>query len=344
MDRCHFVLVESDVASILLVSITRYFFFGEKMKLYLVLIFYLCEVSLLVCSGSVFGTDQSGLDCFFVKLNSNFSKFDRILNIGDISISGPFTASRSLNNKNYLVTYHTFDSLGVPHYFLLNIDISQKAKVIENVTLNGPGVGSFFKIVEDEKQGLIGIRESLHPGSTLEVASINRTNGLMKSIGFYPYGEYSLVMTFARQRRLFYNLIDSYRFCAIDVDTGRLDVDTMIPGEYLIYAIVYDSIKDRLLTIVTIENSWVLAEMKIENSSSTISFQRIGNSSIPMSKGYLWTNTYTLALTQRQLMTLWDFSNEDTYILITFDIDSGDIIQKQTISNANYLNNLVYFD
>jgi hypothetical protein len=153
-------------------------------------------------------------------------------------------------------------------------------------------------------------------------------------------------MTFARQRRLFYNIMDSYLFCGINIENGNLDVKINVPNEYLIYAIIYDSIKDQLLSIIyssIIEkNGWNIAKILLENNSTTMQFQRIGKSIIPMKGKYLWSTTYTLALKERQWITLWDDS--DNKIIFTFDIDNGNIIQNQTINNSRDLNNLVYFD
>ncbi|CAF1153779.1 unnamed protein product, partial [Rotaria sordida] len=71
---------------------------------------------------------------------------------------------------------------------------------------------------------------------SLEVAKINQTTGLMKTIGIYPVGTFSVVMAYALKRRLYYNIIDSTLY-SINIDTGGLDVNIEIPIDYTIYAI-----------------------------------------------------------------------------------------------------------
>jgi hypothetical protein len=296
--------------------------------------------------GHLYGINRPSLTASFVEIPNNSTKSNDLLNLGRISISGGATAMKTINNENYVVAYHTSDSFGVPHYFILTIDITNTPKVKSNLTINGPGLGSFWQIADDEKQ-IVGIRESLQSGASLELATIDQTIGKVKTVGLYPYGSYSLVMGFARQRRLYYNLIDG-KFCGINVDTGKLDVNIRLTNDYMIYAIVYDEIKDRLISIVysstVVEKAWFIANIIIENNSK-IKFERIGKSIIPMEGRYFWSTTYTLALKERQWITLWDDSQVgDNGVLITFDIDNGDIIEKQIINNSKYLNNLVYFD
>lgn len=315
-------------------------------RLFLFLFFNKTVFSLY--NGRLYAIDRSSIIASFVQIENNSTKYNHLINLGRATVSGPATATKSLDNENYLVTYSIYDSLGVPHFYFLTIDINNKTKIKSNLTLNGPGIGSFWQIGDDQKQ-IVGIRESFHSGASLELASINQTNGQMKTIGLYPYGSYSLVMAFARERRLYYNLINSYLFCAVNIDTGLLDVEINLPNDYSIYAIVYDSIKDQLLSIVysstVIDKAWFIAKILIENNSSTMKFQRIGTSSIPMTGKYFWSTTYTLALKERQWITSWDDSEQqDNSVIITFDIDSGNIIQNQTINNSKDLKNLVYFD
>ncbi len=132
-------------------------------------------------------------------------------------------------------------------------------------------------------------------------------------------------MSFARQRRLYYNLINSNLFCGINVDTGKLDINIKVPNDYSIYGLVYDSIKDRLISLVysstVVQNGWFIATIVIENNS-TMKFERIGKSFIPMGEKYLWSTTYTLALKERQWLTLWSTNDtEDRNTFILFDID-----------------------
>lgn len=324
----------------------------ENLFIVLLLIYLNVNISLSY-KGNLYGIDQTLIrESSFIQIKNNSPNFDHLLNLGDVSISGPVTAMKTVNNENYIVTYHISDSKGVPHYFILTINIKDSPKITNNVTINGPGYGSFWQISDDEKQ-IFGIRESAHPSASLEVATIDHITGKVETVGLYPFGEYSLVMGFARQRRIYYNIIDSYTdsylFCGINVDNGNLDINIKIPDDYLIYALIYDSIKDRLISIVysskVVQNSWFLATIIIDKNSSTMEFERIGNATIPMGENYLWSTTYTLALNERQWLTLWSNTDtEDDRTLIIFDIDDGHIVQKQIINHSKYLNNLVYFD
>jgi hypothetical protein len=324
------------------------FIFKMKMKLIFLILFFLNEKVFSLSKGRLYGIDKSSSIASFVYIENNSRKYDRLINIGKGTFPGPATATKSIDNQYYIITYTIFDSFAVPHYYILTIDVKNKTKIESNLTLNGPGIGSFWQIGDDEKE-IVGIRESFHSGASLELASINKTNGYIKTIGLYPYGSYSLIMTFARQRRLFYNIMNSNLFCGINIDNGNLDIQINVPNEYSIYAIVYDEIKDQLLSIVysaIIEkDSWFIAKIIIENNSTKIKFERIGKSIIPMKGKYSWSTTYTLALKERQWITLWnDSDDENNNIIFIFDIDNGNIIQNQTINHSKYLNNLVYFD
>jgi hypothetical protein len=57
-------------------------------------------------------------------------------------------------------------------------------------------------------------------------------------------------MSFARQRRLYYNLINSNLFCGINVDTEKLDINIKMLNNYLIYALINNSMKNRLISLV----------------------------------------------------------------------------------------------
>ncbi|CAF1403701.1 unnamed protein product [Rotaria sordida] len=200
-----------------------------------------------------------------------------------------------------------------------------------------------YQIAAINDNDIIGIRESFHPGSTLEVAKINQTNGLMKTIGTYPYGSYSLVMTYASKRRLYYNIIESTLY-AVNVDTGNLYVNIQIPNDYLIYALDYDSINDRLTALVyssSITNGWILTQMII-TTEKEIQFDRIGKTVIPFEK-YLWTTTYIINSNEHSWMAIWSVKNSNASIFILFNIDTGEIIEKWEISSKN-LGNLVCFD
>ncbi|CAF1403692.1 unnamed protein product [Rotaria sordida] len=289
----------------------------------------------------LYAIDQSSIEIKLIEIN-NSSSYNPILNLGRSTFSGKATSTK-IGNHNYVSTYHNFNSLGVPHYFLLIIDIDLKSIKL-NLTLNEKyGSGSFWQIAAINDNDIIGIRESMHPGSTLEVARINQTNGLMKTIGTYPYGSYSLVMTYASKRRLYYNVIESTLY-AVNVDTGNLDVSIQTPNDYLIYALDYDSINDRLIALVyssSITNGWVLTQLII-TAEKEIQFNRIGKTVIPFEK-YLWTTTYTINSNEHSWMTIWSVKNSNTSIFISFNIDNGEIIEKWEISSKD-LGNLVCFN
>ncbi|CAF1232315.1 unnamed protein product [Adineta ricciae] len=307
-----------------------------------------CVNITLAFQGRLFGVDTSSIrNTSFVQILDNSPKYDRLLYLNRASFAGPATATRNIHNETYSATYYTSDSFGVPHYFLFTIDVKKPLKLLNNVSINGPGYGSFWQIADDETR-LVGIRESAHSGASLEVAALDQTTGRVNTIGLYPYGSYSLVMGFARQRRIYYNVIEAL-FCGVNVDTGKLDVQIRMPNDYVIYALIYDPTKDRLISIVysgkIVDKAWFIASIIVDTSSSTLKFERIGNSVIPMDGNHFWSTTYTLAVKERQWITLWSTGNTgDGNTLITFDIDTGDIVHKQTINNSKYLNNLVYFD
>ncbi|CAF2094010.1 unnamed protein product [Rotaria magnacalcarata] len=296
-------------------------------------------VSTFKCS--LYAIDQSSLEAKLTKIN-NSSSYNPILNLGDLVFSGSATSTK-LANKNYLSAYHTFDHLGVPHFFLLIIDIDLKSIKL-NLTLNEKdGSGSFWQIATVNTNEIIGIRESFHSGSTLEVAKINQKDGNMTTIGTYPYGSYSLVMVYASKRRLYFNVIESTLY-AVNVDTGKLDINIQIPNDYVIYAIDYDYIKDRLIGLVyssSITNSWILTEIII-TTKNELKFDRIGKTIIPFDK-YQWTTTYTINLNQRSWITIWDMKDLNKSVFIALNIDNGEIIEKWE-TNLNRLTNLVCFD
>jgi hypothetical protein len=196
-------------------------------------------------TGHLYGIDQLS----FVQLMINSSKYDHLLNLGRLSLSGSATTIKNINNQSYVVAYHIFDSFGLPHTYLLTIHVIDTPQVKINLTINGPGYRSFWQIADDQKQ-LIGIRKCHHSDATLQVATINQIRGKVERRGLYPYGSYSIVMEFACQRRLYYNLIESYLFYGINVDMGNLDINISIPNDYTIYALIYDQLKDRLISLV----------------------------------------------------------------------------------------------
>ncbi|CAF3750861.1 unnamed protein product [Rotaria sp. Silwood1] len=316
---------------------TQYYYF--IIHIILVLCSIIPFVSTFKCR--LYGLDQSSLQTKLIQIN-NSSSYNPVLNLGRSTFSSK-AISTKIGNQNYVSTYRTFDSLGVPHYFLLIIDIYLKSIKL-NLTLNEKyGSGSFWQLAVINDDDIIGIRESLRPGSTLEVAKINLTNGSMKTIGTYPYGSYSLVMTYASKRRLYYNVIDP-KVYAVNVDTGNLDVNIQIPNGYSIYALDYDSINDRLIALVyssSETNGWILTQMIITEKQE-IKFERIGTTVIPFEK-YLWTTTYTINSNEHAWMTIWSDKNSNNSIFISLNIDNGEIIEKWEINSKGF-GNLVCFD
>ncbi|CAF1094139.1 unnamed protein product, partial [Didymodactylos carnosus] len=155
----------------------------------------------------LYGADQSSLETTFTEI-INSTSYDRIINLGRVSFSGTATSVK-IDNQKYVGTYHTSNSLGVPHYFLLIIDIHSKS-IKRNLTLNEKrDSGSFWQIAAPNSNEIVGIRESFHAESSLEVAKINQTNSLMETIGIHLYGSHSFVMVYASKRRLYYNVIES---------------------------------------------------------------------------------------------------------------------------------------
>ncbi|CAF0874769.1 unnamed protein product [Rotaria sp. Silwood1] len=289
----------------------------------------------------LYGIDQSSIERKFVEI-ANSSSYDYILNLGGSVFSGTAT-STNMGNQKYVSTYHTFDSLGVPHFFLLIIDIHLKSIQL-NLTLHEQrDSGSFWQVAATNNNEIIGIRESFHAGSTLEVARINQTNGFMETIGTYPYGSYSIVMVYAPKRRLYYNVIESTLY-AVNIDTGELDINIQIPNDYTIYGIDYDFVNDRLIALIyssSITNGWILTQIIITTKKET-KFDRIGKTIIPFEK-YSWTTTYTINSNERFWMTLWSSKDSKKSIFIVLNIDNGEIMEKWE-TNKTDLSNLVCFD
>ncbi len=57
-------------------------------------------------NGHLYGIDESSRTTSFVHIENNSTKYDRLINLGEITISGPSTATKSLDNQYYLVTCH----------------------------------------------------------------------------------------------------------------------------------------------------------------------------------------------------------------------------------------------
>ncbi|CAF2946610.1 unnamed protein product [Rotaria sp. Silwood2] len=305
----------------------------------IILFFIVTFVSTFKCR--LYAIDQSSIETKFLEI-INSSSYNYILNLGRSVFSGTAT-STNIGKQQYVSTYHTFDSLGVPHFFLLIIDIHLKSIQL-NLTLHEKhDSGSFWQIAVTNNNEIIGIRESFHAGSSLEVAKVNQTNGLMETIGTYPYGSYSIVMVYASKRRLYYNVIES-TFYAVNIDTSKLDISIPIPNDYTIYGMDYDSINDRLIALVyssSITDGWVLTQIIITEKKE-LKFDRIGKTIIPFEK-YLWTTTYTINSNERFWMTLWSAKDSKTSIFIIFNIDNGEITEKWE-TNKTDLSNLVCLD
>ncbi|CAF2731759.1 unnamed protein product, partial [Rotaria sp. Silwood2] len=170
--------------------------------------------------GRLYGADASIVgDISLVQAMDNSSKYDRLLDLNRALFVSRATATRNIYNESYVSTYFVYDDLGVSHYFLFTIDVEKTPKLINNVSINGPGYGSFWQIADDETQ-LVEIRESAHPDASLKLAVLDQTIGRVNTICLYAYGTYSLVMAFGRQRRIYYNIISSSLFCGVNVDSG----------------------------------------------------------------------------------------------------------------------------
>ncbi|CAF3567015.1 unnamed protein product [Rotaria sordida] len=290
----------------------------------------------------LYAIDQSSLETQFIEIY-NASSYHRVWNLGR-SVFESSAASAKINNRKYISTYNTFDSSGVPHFFLLIIDIQTKSIELNLTLIEKHDSGAFFHIaVANDDDNILGIRESLGAGLSLEVAKINQTTGLMKTIGIYPAGAFSVVMAYASKRRLYYNVVDSILY-GINIDTGGLDVNIEIPIDYTIYAIDYDSIGDRLIALVysrSTANVWFLAQIII-TAQQEIKFDRIGKAEIPFEK-YFWSTTYAININKRLWMTLWSTTDENINYFVIFNIDNGDIIENQK-TNFKDLSNFVCFD
>jgi hypothetical protein len=308
---------------------------------YIVVLLLSVSPSVTAFNCRLYGIDRSSIETEFIQI-FNSSSYARILNLGHSSFSGT-TTSIKIDNQKYASTYHTYDSLGAPHYFLLIIDIHSKTIEL-NLTLNEKrDSGSFWQIATPSRNEIIGIRESSHSGSSLEVAKINQTNGLMETIGTYPTGSYSIIMTYASKRRLYYNVLES-TFYAVNIDTGKLDINIRIPNGYTIYGIDYDTINDRLIALVysaSIGNGWILTQIAI-TANNEIKFDRIGKTIIPFER-YLWTTTYAMSANERLWITMWAIRDTDRSMFIVFNMDSGEVTEESE-TNFKDFNNLVCSD
>lgn len=290
----------------------------------------------------LFGMDQKTLNTKFIELY-NGSSHHQVLDLGKCVFENP-SATAKLNNHTYLSTYNTFDSKGIPYFFLLMIDVETKSLKLNLSLVDKEDNGAFYHIgVTNNNGNIYGIRDS--SGSfALEVAKINQTTGRIESIGKYPAGEFSIIMAFAPKRRLYYNVIETTLY-GINIDTGNLDVHSKIPADYSIYGLDYDLAKDRLIAVVypfgLDDGAWILAEIVVKGKGE-LQVNRIGKSEIPFEK-YLWSTNYALDPVKRLWITLWGTEDDKKNYFFVFNIDNGNIVE-QMATNLTELSNLACFD
>ncbi|CAF2885886.1 unnamed protein product [Rotaria sp. Silwood2] len=290
----------------------------------------------------LFGIDQTTLDTKFIEFY-NKSFHNNVLDLDGSVFQSP-SATAKIDNRTYLSTYNTFDSKGIPYFFLLMIDVETKSIKLNLSLIEKHDYAGFYHIgVTNENGNIYGIRESFKYPLGLEVAKINQTTGLMKTIGIYPIGSFSVIMALAPKRRLYYNVIDS-KLYGINIDTGKLDVHSQIPGDYSIYGLDYDSVKDRLISIVypggLNDGVWYLVEVIIKEKGE-LEFNRIGKSEIPVDK-YLWSTNYAIDSEKRLWVTYWATEDEKKYSFFVFNIDNGKIVEQMDTSLTE-LSNLACF-
>ncbi|CAF4681958.1 unnamed protein product [Rotaria sp. Silwood1] len=254
-------------------------------------------------------------------------------NLGGSVFQSP-AATAKIDNRTYLSTYNTFDSKAIPYFFLIMIDVETKTIKLNLSLIEKNDYAGFYHIgVTNENGNIYGVRESFKSPLGLEVAKINQTTGLMKTIGIYPTGSFSVIMAFAPKRRLYYNVIDSTLY-GINIDTGKLDVHSQMPGDYSIYGLDYDSAKDRLIAIIypggLNDGVWYLVEV-IMKAKGELEFDRIGKSEIPFEK-YFWSTNYALDAEKRLWVTLWGTTDDKKNYFFVFNIDNGKIVEQTAIS------------
>ncbi|CAF4470868.1 unnamed protein product, partial [Rotaria sp. Silwood2] len=276
--------------------------------------------------------NQTTLDTKFIEFY-NASFHHNVLDLGGSVFQSP-AATAKIDNRTYLSTYNTFDSKAIPYFFLLMIDVETKSIKLNLSLIEKHDYAGFYHIgVTNENGNIYGIRESFKSPLDLEVAKINQTTGLMKTIGIYPTGSFSVIMAFAPKRRLYYNVIDSTLY-GINIDTGKLDVHSQMPGDYSVYGLDYDSAKDRLIAIVypggLNDGVWYLVEVIIK-AKGELEFDRIGKSEIPLEK-YFWSTNYALDAEKRLWVTLWGTTDDKKNYFFVFNIDNGKIVEQLATS------------
>lgn len=308
----------------------------------------LSDSVLSVLNGRLYGINQTSKAAWFGMIENESKTFDQMIDLGEVWFASGPSATRGVNSEQYMIVYLRDTILDRNEFHLLTVDVTsgQKPKILSNIKLDKSTNGSFIQISDDDKQ-LVGMREIAGTRAQIELATINKTNGRINVTGFYPYGSDFFHMVFARERRLYYILHGSKLIYGINVDTGNIDIDILIPNGYSLQGLTYDSVKNRLLSFIYsvnfTESSYVLAEILIENNSTNIRFQPIGNPIIPY-VGYAWFSIYTLAVKERQLITVWLDDETSNFLFISTDIDNGNVVTNQTMSSAWNFIGLVYFD
>ena len=307
----------------------------------------LSENASSILTGRLYAVNQTAKSSWFGMIENESKNFDEQIELGEVWYASGPCATRSINSEQYTIVYLRDTVFHPLDYHLLTIDVtnSQKPKILNDITLDKSINGSFLQISDDDKQ-FIGIKTIVGTRAQIELATINKTTGQINVMGFYPYGGIFIEMNFVRQHRLFYVLHDSKLIYGINVDTGNVDVDIVIPNGYSLQGLIYDSIKDRLLTFAYSENytqpAFALAEIVIKKNSTNFQIQPIGNPIIP-SVGYAWFFAYAVAVKERQWISLWMDDETSEYRFISVDLDNGSIVTNQTMKSVSNLIGLVYF-
>lgn len=291
----------------------------------------------------LFGIDQKTLNTKFIEFG-NSSSYRYILSLGNCVFESP-AATAKLDNHTYVATYNTFDSKGVPHFFLLMIDLKTKSIKANLSLIDKEDNGAFYHIgVMPDTGNIYGIRDSFDSPLSLEVAQINQTTGVIEALATYPVGSFSVIMAFVPKHHMYYNVIERTLY-GVNIKTGSLDVQSKIPPDSTIYGLDYDSFKDRLIAIVYPSGSndgvWILVEV-IMKSKGKLEFNRIGDSEVPFEK-YFWSTKYAMDPVKRLWVTLWGTEDNKENYFFVFNIDNGKIVE-QMPTNLTEFGNIACFD
>ena len=307
----------------------------------------LSENASSILTGRLYAVNQTAKSSWFGMIENESKNFDEQIELGEVWYASGPCATKSINSEQYTIVYLRDTVFHPLDYHLLTIDVTngQKPKILTDIKLDKSTNGSFKQISDDDKQ-FVGFRSIVDTIAQIELATINKTTGHVNVIGFYPYGGLSFDMLFVRQHRLYYALHDSKLIYGINVDTGNVDVDIVIPNGYSLRGLMYDPIKDRLLTFAYSNNyterAFTLGEIVIKPNSTNFQIQPIGNPIIP-SIGYAWFFAYTVAVKERQLISIWLDDETADYRFISVDLDNGSIVTNQTMKSVSNLIGLVYF-